>query len=115
MVLADTSVWIDHLRRGNKVLVQLLEEGQVLMHPMVRGELSLGSIKGREEFLRLLDHLPTTEMAEYDEIFSYIEREKLFSKGIGWVDVSLIVSAKLSGANLLTLDKKLAGLWRSLV
>ncbi|GEM_PF-1749053 len=39
MILVDTSVWIDHLRRGDAHLMITLLAGQVLIHPWVIGEL----------------------------------------------------------------------------
>jgi predicted nucleic acid-binding protein len=114
MVLADTSVWIAHLKNRNQTLEDWLVENQLLMHPMIRGELSLGSIRNRTEFLAMVDHLPLAELADDQELFQFIENNRLYSKGIGWVDLSLIVSAKLSSASLYTLDKTLAKTWKSL-
>ena len=39
MVLADTSVWVSHLRDGNTELANLLNNGFVLCHTLIVGEL----------------------------------------------------------------------------
>lgn len=51
MILVDTSVWIDHLHRANHRLADLLERDEVVVHPLVIAELSLGTIKRRGPFL----------------------------------------------------------------
>ncbi len=45
MILVDTSVWVDHLRRGEPLLVQSLLKTQVATHPFVVGELACGKLK----------------------------------------------------------------------
>ena len=42
-VLVDTSVWVDHFRRPNPVLAELMVQDQVLTHPLVVGELACGT------------------------------------------------------------------------
>jgi hypothetical protein len=108
LILVDTSVWIDHLRRGDARLVELLERSTVLMHPFVVGEMACGSLRDREPILELLQDLPGTAVAESDEVLQFIERHGLHGKGIGYVDVHLLASVALTkGAKLWTRDKKL--------
>ena len=107
MVIIDSSVWIGHLKSSNKNLVILLQEAQVLTHPMIVGELACGSMKSRDEFLSLLSWLPVCQTASHSEVLQFIDTHKLFGKGIGWVDVNLITSAVLSAAKIWTLDKNL--------
>ena len=114
MVLVDTSVWIDHLRRGNAKLAALLEESGVLTHPFVIGELACGSPNGRSEFLSLLSELPSVVMAEDREVREFLEREQLFGKGLGWIDVHLLASASITGCGLWTLDRALGAAVRRL-
>ena len=109
MILIDTSVWIDHLRRGNPRVRELLESGEVVVHPFVRGELACGNMKNRKEILTLLDQLPEATVAEQTEVLTLVESKRLYGRGIGWVDAHLLASALLSGARLLTLDKALGG------
>lgn len=108
MILVDTSVWVDHLRRGDKALASLLESASVLAHPFVIGEMACGSLADRRLVLELLQALPMAAVAEPDEVLGFIERHRLFGKGVGYVDVHLLASVALSGgATLWTRDKRL--------
>ena len=108
MMLVDASVWIDHLRRGDDELVAALLAGQVLVHPWVVGELACGTLQDRGQVLDLLWSLPASPVAVEDEALFFIERYALMGRGIGYVDVHLLASARLSGARLWTRDKRLA-------
>ena len=107
-MLVDTSVWIEHFRRGHDGLRELLDAGQVTMHPFVVGELACGSLANRATILALLDALPTCPAADHDEVLALVERHRLFSTGLGWVDMHLLAAARLTGEFLLTLDAPLA-------
>ena len=108
MILVDTSVWVDHLRRGDAQLVELLERGAIVMHPFVVGEIACGSLADRSTILELLQDLPTAVVADNDEVLGFIERQGLHGKGIGYVDVHLLASIALTdGAKLWTRDKRL--------
>jgi predicted nucleic acid-binding protein len=107
MTLVDTSVWVSHLRHGNPRLVALLEEGSVLVHPFVIGELACGHLKNRAEILSLLNVLPLTAVAEHKEIMLFIESNGLMGRGLGYVDVHLLAAAVLSDVRLWTNDKPL--------
>ncbi|MGA3402512.1 MAG: type II toxin-antitoxin system VapC family toxin [Acetobacteraceae bacterium] len=108
MILVDTSVWIDHLRRRDEVLVELLGEGKVLSHPFVIGELALGSLHQRDAILGWLRRLPSASMAHDSEVMLLIERQPLFGLGTGYVDAHLLTAARLTPDTLLwTRDKRL--------
>ena len=108
MILVDTSVWVDHLRRANLELVDLLERGQVLVHPFVVGEIACGSLSDREATLELLRQLPAAAVADPDEALGFIELRGFHGKGIGYVDLHLLASAALTaGSTLWTRDKRL--------
>lgn len=108
MILVDTSVWVDHLRRGEPGLVDLLERSAVVMHPFVVGEIASGSLRDREPILELLQDLPAAVVADGDEVLQFIERRGLYGKGIGYVDVHLLASVTLTeGARVWTRDMKL--------
>jgi hypothetical protein len=107
MVLADTSVWVDHWRRGNNGLAALLEEDRIVVHPMVIGELALGALRSRADVLGDLRELRTSTMAEHAEVLELVERRRLWGRGIGWVDAHLLASALLDGVRLWTLDRNL--------
>lgn len=109
MILVDTSVWVDHLRTHSSQLAVLLEEGLVYTHPAVIGELACGHLKNRKEVITMLRNLPTFPVATDEEVMAFIERHKLYGKGIGWVDAQLLASVALSGdGTMLTHDKRLA-------
>ena len=108
MILVDTSVWVDHLRRGDPGLVDLLERSAVLMHPFVVGEIACGSLRDRESILELLQDLPAAVVATPDEVLKFIASHALHGKGIGYVDAHLLASAALTpGIQLWTRDTKL--------
>lgn len=109
MILVDTSVWIDHLRKREPALVAALHAGQVLMHPLILGEVACGNLKRRAEVLALMRDLPHAPMATDAEALDFIDRRKLMGQGIGYIDVHLLASVVLSGtARLWTRDKRLA-------
>lgn len=107
MVLVDTSVWVNHLQKGNIHLEELLLDGKVVCHPFVIGELACGNIKNRSEILALLQALPKAPTIDLAEYLHFIEQNHLSGTGIGFVDVHLIASAQLSEIPLWTNDKKL--------
>ncbi len=108
MVLVDTSVWVSHLRDGNAELANLLNDGRVLCHPFIVGELACGNLRDRAVILSFLQLLPMSMEAEQEEVLSFIENNGLMGKGMGYIDVHLIASAVLTGVSFWTLDKKLA-------
>ncbi|AJK46223.1 type II toxin-antitoxin system VapC family toxin [Burkholderia plantarii] len=111
MILVDTSVWIDHINTADPMLIALLAEERVLIHPYVIGEISLGSLRNRDIVLGALLDLPHAAVATPDETFFLIEREGLFNRGVGYVDVSLLASARLMpGVTVWTRDKRLKNL-----
>jgi predicted nucleic acid-binding protein len=108
LTLVDTSVCVDHLRRGDAQLAALLERGGVAMHPFVLGEIACGSLVDRTSILELLHDLPQAVVAEADEVLGFIERHGVHGRGLGYVDVDLLVSTTLtSGTMLWTRDKRL--------
>jgi len=108
MILADTSVWVDHFRSREETLAALLETNQVLMHSFVLGELACGNLRRRKQVLTLLDHLPRITVASNEEALLFIERHRLMGKGIGFVDAHLLTAVALEcGARLWTRDRRL--------
>lgn len=111
MVLVDTSVWVDHLRRADPVLMQLLEADEVLTHPFVIGELACGLLADRQTFLYNLSRLARVRSADDGEVLEFIERRQLMGRGVGYLDMHLLASACLTpGVRLWTRDRKLAAL-----
>jgi len=107
MILVDTSIWIDHLRRSDAGLVALLLEMQVLVHPWVIGELACGNLQDRKLVLDLLRSLPVSPVANTEEVLFFIEQHTLMGRGIGYVDVHLLAAARLAGTRLWTRDRRL--------
>jgi predicted nucleic acid-binding protein len=97
VILVDTSVWIEHIRSANTLLLSRLHDEAVLAHPFVIGEVALGHVRSREAVLRELRDLPAAPVASPDEVVDLIERHRLFGIGIGYVDTHLLASAKLMG------------------
>lgn len=107
MILVDTSVWVDHFRKGLPLLADLLRSGQVTTHPFVIGELACGNLRKRTEILTFLSALPSVQLATHAEALHLVEAHSLHGAGIGWVDVHLLSSALLSRTSLWTRDRKL--------
>ena len=108
MILVDTSIWVDHLRRGDPALSDLLDRTAVLVHPFVIGELALGSLRQRNVVLGALRDLPQAIAATDPEVHAFIDRHSLAGIGIGYVDAHLLAGTLLTaGASLWTRDKRL--------
>ena len=108
MILADTSVWIDHFRTENKEMRQRLNQGNIVIHPFIIAELALGSLRERSTTLALLDRLPQVRVAQLGEVRLTIEARRLHGLGIGLIDVQLIASVLIDSVTLLwTRDKRL--------
>jgi predicted nucleic acid-binding protein len=107
MILADTSVWIDYFRDDLPELGERLRRHQVVMHPFVVGELACGNFSNREATLELLQQLRSVTVAEHDEVMTFIRAQKLYGRGVGYVDVHLLAGAAIDQCQFWTLDKRL--------
>ena len=107
MVLVDTSVWIDHFRVALPALAAALERQDVLTHSLVIGELASGNLTRRSPTLTDLRSLPRAEEATFDECLHLIEAHALHGEGLGWNDLQLLASARLSSTRLWSTDKRL--------
>jgi len=107
MILVDTSVWIEHFRVGNGRLKSLLFDQQVLCHPFIVGELARGTLRRRDTILANLKALPEADLLEHEEVMSFLESQRLYGQGIGWVDAHLLASTLLTGCAIWTFDKPL--------
>jgi predicted nucleic acid-binding protein len=87
MVLVDTSVWVAHLREGNSGLEALLNDGLVVCHPFIIGELACGNLNNRTVILSLFQTLPTAAQAEHEDVMLFIEKNHLMGKGLGYIDM----------------------------
>ncbi|MGC8493304.1 MAG: type II toxin-antitoxin system VapC family toxin [Syntrophobacteraceae bacterium] len=109
MILVDTSVWVSHFRTGEIGLTELLNEGRVVCHSFIIGELACGNLKNRSGILSLFGALPMAVEAGHEEVMEFIESRRLMGKGLGYVDAHLLASAVLSDIPLWTFDKRLMG------
>jgi predicted nucleic acid-binding protein len=108
VILADTSIWIDHLRSGNNELGLHLNRADVVIHPFIIAELALGALRNRAATLALLDLLPQVRVAQIGEVRLAIEARRLYNLGIGLIDSHLIASVLISPSTLLwTKNKRL--------
>jgi len=108
LILADTSIWIDHLCSLDKEMREHLNRGEIVIHPFIIAELALGSLRERAKTLALLDLLPQVRMPQLAEARLMIEARRLYSSGIGLIDAHLIASILIDSSTLLwTRDKPL--------
>jgi predicted nucleic acid-binding protein len=114
LMLVDTSVWVQHFRRGDPAFSALLNRAEVECHPFIIGELACGSLRRRSEILALVQSLPQVPVATHDEVLQFIERHRLMGRGIGWIDAHLLASAALARTLLCTRDRRLSDVARAL-
>lgn len=114
MVLVDTSVWVDHFRRGDEGLVRRLHADEVVMHPAVLGELAGGNLRNRAATLALLADLRPLPPAADAEVMHLLEVQRLHGRGLGWIDLHLLAACRVGGAALWTKDAALAAAAREL-
>ncbi|MEI8037060.1 MAG: type II toxin-antitoxin system VapC family toxin [Verrucomicrobiota bacterium] len=106
-VVVDTCVWVRHFRQRNARLLYLLEEGEVLCHPLVVGELAMGSLMGRAQMLWSLSKLGHPPLATAAETHQMVEARRLWGRGIQWNDAQILASVVIGGVKLWTVDQKL--------
>jgi hypothetical protein len=108
MILADTSIWIDHFRSPDQELQRRLGNDEIVMHPFVAGELALGPLPSRRKILSYLDGLPRVRSAQQDEVRQMVEAHALHNQGIGLIDAHLVAAALINpGTQLWTRDSRL--------
>jgi predicted nucleic acid-binding protein len=108
MILADTSIWINHLDKSGEVMSRLLQDDKIVLHPFVVGEIALGNLRNRKLILGNLRQFSTLAVADDQDVLELIEIHGLFGMGIGYIDCHLLTSAALANARLWTADKRLA-------
>lgn len=108
MILADTSIWIDHLKSTDTRFEALLDARQVAMHPFVLGELAMGSLRGRTKFLQRLEEMPKVVRANDYLVLQLVETQQLYSRGLTYIDAHLLAAVRLADDfKLLTRDARL--------
>jgi predicted nucleic acid-binding protein len=104
MILVDTSLWVQHFRKGVPTFASLLAAGEVSIHIIVLGELAAGNLSRRSQTLDMLGRLPLARHSTGQECLAFLERHRLWGKGLGWNDVQLLAAARLSRIPLWSLD-----------
>lgn len=108
MILPDTTVWVDHLRNSDATLTQALQDGKVIMHIMVIGELACGNLANRARQLMDWRSLPRIRDGNHEAVLNFIESSRLMGRGIGLVDAHLLFSVyNHQGSLLWTRDNSL--------
>ena len=108
ITIIDTSIWIDHLGSRQDRVAELLRQRRVLFHPMILGEIALGSIRERALVLAELRVLPCAPIVAHDDVMAMIEAFGLSNSGIGFVDAHLLAAVRLVPEGvILTRDKHL--------
>ena len=107
MIIVDTPVWVHHFRKSNEELGELLDDGDIMIHPFVIGELALGQLRNRAEIISLMEKLPQAPTLTQNDLLTLIENHKLWGSGIGWVDLNILGSSLITDTLVWTLDKSL--------
>jgi len=107
-VLADTNVWVDFMRGLQPTLRLLLEEGRVLTHSCVIGEIFVGTMARRADMAEFFATLPSVPDVEFDEALVLLESRRLWGRGLQWNDVLILAAARVSDVPLWTFDRRLA-------
>lgn len=111
MILADSTIWIDHLRKPIEQFMYLLDDEQIVIHPFIIGEVALGSHRDRARLISRLQKLVQVRVARPETVMALIEVEQLYGQGMGFVDANLLASARLTpGIQIWTRDKRLHSL-----
>jgi predicted nucleic acid-binding protein len=113
-VLVDTNIWVKFFRFGNPLFAALLEGNEVLCHPLVLGEISMGNLADRRAVLSdlfLLEHVPE---ATFAEVCHLVESRQLWGRGLQWNDVSILAAAVIADVKVWTLDLRMAEVARQL-
>ncbi|HEX7261627.1 MAG TPA: type II toxin-antitoxin system VapC family toxin [Luteolibacter sp.] len=113
-VLVDTGIWIKHFRQRNPLIVNMLEDGEVWCHPIVVGELSMGSLKNRPQTIFDLSKLNRPPIATFAETRQMVEARRLWGRGVQWNDARILASAILGQVPLWTADIRLGEIAREL-
>ncbi|MEO8026261.1 MAG: PIN domain-containing protein [Bryobacteraceae bacterium] len=105
MILADTSVWVEHFRNGDPPFAVLLEEEEIATHEFIVGELACGNLANRARTLALLGLIQRLPSVGHEDVLAFVETHRLYGRGLGWIDMHLLAAAWHSGAKILTLDR----------
>jgi predicted nucleic acid-binding protein len=106
-VVVDSNIWVHHWRTENRLLMEMMADGEIWTHPLVIGELSMGTLRNRERLLWDLTRLGRPQLATDAETRQMVEARRLWGRGIGWNDAKILASVVIGGCLLWTQDKRL--------
>jgi predicted nucleic acid-binding protein len=107
VILVDTSLWVDHFKHPDPGIALLMAQGDLVRYPFVTGELAVGTLHPRHRTILLLRSLPQLDVATEDVFYEYMDEHDLAGRGMGFVDIHLLIAASASGARLWTRDQRL--------
>jgi predicted nucleic acid-binding protein len=106
-IVVDSNIWVHHWRTENRLLMEMMADGEIWTHPLVIGELSMGTLRNRERLLWDLTRLGRPQLATDAETRQMVEARRLWGRGIGWNDAKILASVVIGGCLLWTQDKRL--------
>ena len=113
-VLVDTPIWIDHFQRSEPALRELLLNDAVCVASPIVGELIAGNLPQRKRTIADLRLLPKLAEPNPNEVFGWVELNRLGGKGLSWVDCLLLFIAEQNGVAIWTRDRVLEQMARRL-
>lgn len=118
MILVDTSIWIEFLKANSlyyDTLSKLLEKREATAIECIFGELLQGARSSKEKTV-IKNYWALLPKIEENGIWLMAgeasSHRKLHSKGVGLVDLAIYSTARLTGAKIWTIDKKLLSILR---
>jgi len=107
-VLIDSSIWIEHFKKQNELIPDLITRNLIVTHPLIIAEIALGTPKNKKIILEIMKELNQTEQATTEEVLEFIEKENIAGQGCGATDIFLLTSAIITkNTAIWTLDKNL--------
>ena len=106
-VVVDANIWIHHWRSPNRLLMDMMSDGEIWTHPVVIGELSMGNLRNRDRTLWDLTRLGRPPLATDAETLRMVEARRLWGRGVGWNDAKILASVVIGGCLLWTRDLRL--------
>jgi predicted nucleic acid-binding protein len=108
VILADSSVWIDHFRKPIGRVQELARDGRMCAHPFVTGELAAGSLHLKHRIILMLRHLPQLRPVMEDAYYAFLEKYEVNGKGLGFVDIHLLAAtSQAEEVQLWTHDRRM--------
>jgi hypothetical protein len=85
-------------------LGELLDRDEVAGHELVYGELLIGDRGGRSKLLALYESIQQAARVRHRDVVAFVRHRSLHGRGVGWIDIHLLASAKVERMQLWTVD-----------